>query len=299
MKTLIVGGTGMIGTHIAALLREQGDDVTIAARKAPEAGSTAAEFPVLLGDYTQNEFSPAELKGFEGIVFAAGNDIRHIGKDVDRAEFWEKAQTGGVPRFVARAKEAGVGNVVQIGSYYHHLMPQLIETDDYVRARARADEGARALADADFNVSTLNPPSILGVIPGRSTKAISRFVQWADGQRPEIPNFGPAGGTNYMSVRSLAQAVSGALRGAESGKAYLVGDANLTFTEYFQMIFDAAGSSIVLEERDEEHPMLPDAFIVQGRGNTISYEADATPLGYTQGDARRAIEEIVAAVRAQ
>ena len=294
----------MIGSHVAAHLRERGEDVTLAARSAPEAGSRASEFPVLLGDYTEDGLSAAELEGFEAIVFAAGNDIRHIGRDADPAaiaQFWERTQIGGVPRFVARAKQAGVGRVVQIGSYYHQVLPELVATNEYVRARALADEGARALADADFNVSTLNPPSILGVIPGPSTRAVRRLVLWADGKRPETPNFAPAGGTNYMSVLSLAEAVGGALRNAESGKAYLVGDANLSFTEYFQMIFDAAGSAITLEERDEEHPMLPDPFIVQGRGNTIAYETDpaeTAALGYTQGDARRAIEEMVAAVRA-
>lgn len=300
MKTLIVGGTGMIGTHVASHLREQGDDVTMAARTAPAPGSVASGFPVLLRDYTKGELSVADLGAFEAVVFAAGNDIRHLPRDVDPAEFWEQTQIGGVPRVVARAKEAGVRSVVQIGSYYHQVLPELVETNEYVRARALADERARELAAADFTVSTLNPPSILGVIPGRPIRTIGRILEWADGERPETPNFAPAGGTNYMSVRSLAEATRGAMYNAES-KAYLVGDANLTFREYFQMIFDAAGSKIQLEERDEEHPFLPDPFIVQGRGNVITYETDpaeTATLGYTQGDAPRAIEEIVALTRA-
>ena len=301
MKTLIIGGTGMIGTATAAHLREQGDDVTVAARTAPAPGTVASEFPILLGDYSEGGFTAADLAPFEGIVFAAGNDIRHIPADADRAEFWEKMQIGGVPRFAALAKEAGVPNFVQIGSYYHQVLPELVDTDDYVRARALADDGARALGDDQFTVSTLNAPSILGVTPGVSMRRIGRFLDWADGNKPDVPNFAPAGGTNYMSVRSLAEAVSGALRHAETGTAYLIGDANLSFREYFQMIFDAAGSAITLVERDEEHRMLPDPFIVQGRGNTISYETDpaqTAALGYTQGDAPRAIAEMVAQTRA-
>ncbi|WP_024795539.1 NAD-dependent epimerase/dehydratase family protein [Tomitella biformata] len=301
MKTLIIGGTGMIGTEIAAVLRERGDDVTVAARTAPASGTVASEFPVLLGDYSEGGFTAADLAPFEGIVFAAGNDIRHIPADADRAEFWEKMQIGGVPRFAALAKEAGVPNFVQIGSYYHQILPGLVETNDYVRARALADERARDLGDHQFTVSTLNAPNILGVTPGPSMARIGRFLAWADGTMPEIPNFTPAGGTNYMSVRSLAESVRGALDNAETGTAYLLGDANLAFREYFQMIFDAAGSSITLVERDEAHPMLPDPFIVQGRGNTISYETDpaeTAALGYTQGDAPRAITEMVALTRA-
>lgn len=301
MKTLIIGGTGMIGTEVASHLREQGDEVTVAARTAPAPGTVASEFPVLLGDYSEGGFTAADIAPFEGIVFAAGNDIRHIPADADRAAFWEKMQIGGVPRFAALAKEAGVPNFVQIGSYYHQVLPELVETNDYVRARALADERARELGDDQFTVSTLNAPNILGVTPGPSMARIGRFLAWADGKMPEIENFTPAGGTNYMSVRSLAEAAGGALRNAETGTAYLIGDANLSFREYFQMIFDAAGSSITLAERDEEHPMLPDPFIVQGRGNVIAYETDpaqTAALGYTQGDAPRAIAEMVAQTRA-
>ncbi|WP_024793678.1 NAD-dependent epimerase/dehydratase family protein [Tomitella biformata] len=301
MKTLVVGGTGMIGTHIAAILRDQGNEVTVAARTAPKPGSLAHEFPVVLGDYSAGSFSAQDLAPFESVVFAAGSDIRHLPRGVDTAEFWEKTQSGGVPRFVALAKEAGVSRVVQIGSYYHQVRPELVESNEYVRARCLADEGARALADENFTVTTLNPPSILGANPGGTMSGLGKVLAWSDGNLPDVPNFAPAGGTNYMSARSLAEAVAGALRNGES-KAYLIGDANLTFREYFQAIFDAAGSKIQLAERDEEHPFLPDAFIVQGRGNAISYETDAeetAALGYTQGDVPRVISELVAATRAR
>ncbi|QCB50318.1 NAD(P)-dependent oxidoreductase [Rhodococcus sp. PAMC28707] len=301
MKTLVVGGTGMIGTHIAAVLREQGNDITVAARTAPKPGSLASEFPVMLGDYSAGTFSLQDLAPFEAVVFAAGNDIRHIPRGIDTADFWEKTQSGGVPRFVALAKKAGVRRLVQIGSYYHQVLPKLVESNEYVAARCLADEGSRALADADFTVSTLNPPSILGANPGGTMSGLGKVLAWSAGNLPDIPNFAPAGGTNYMSARSLAEAVRGALQHGES-KAYLIGDVNLTFREYFQTIFDAAGSEIQLEERDEEHPLLPDAFIVQGRGNTISYETDAVEtatLGYTQGDVKRVISELVAATKAR
>ncbi|QDQ96247.1 NAD-dependent epimerase/dehydratase family protein [Tomitella fengzijianii] len=300
MKVLVVGGTGMIGTHFATHLRDLGDEVTLAARSEPAEGTVAAQFPVIRGDYTRGDFSEADLEPFEGVVFAAGNDPRHLPKGADAAEFWESTQVESVPRFAALAKKAGVRRFVQVGSYYHQVLPELVESNPYVRGRALADERARELADADFAACTLNPPSILGVIPGAPLKRIARFVQWADGGLPDVPNFAPAGGTNYMSVRSLSEAAGGALHRGEPGKAYLIGDANWSFREYFQTFFDAAGSTVRLEERDEEHPMMPDPFIIQGRGNTISYRTDPEEtalLGYRQGDAQRAVEEMVAKVR--
>lgn len=295
MKILIVGGTGMIGGHAALMLAGEGHEVVLGARKPPQEESPVRDFPVLIGDYTRDEFSPAELAGFDAVVFAAGNDIRHLSRDVDVDEFWRKTQIEGVPRFVARAKQAGVRRVVQLGSYYHHVMPHLADTDAYVRARKLADEGARALADTDFNVSTLNPPSIVGAMPGVAAKRYQKLVAWGRGDLPEIPDFAPTGGTNYMSVRSLCQAISGALRNAESGRAYLVGDQNMRFQEFFQLFFDVAGRGRRIEERDEEHPILPDAFIVPGRGNILAYEPDPAEvalLGYDRNDIVRAVREI-------
>lgn len=301
MKILIVGGTGMIGAHTAIHLREEGNDVTVAARNPLAEDSPVRDFPVLLGDYTEQTFTAAQLAPYEGIVFAAGQDIRHMGRGVDEAEFWERTQTGGVPRFAALAKEAGVSRFVQVGSYYHHLRPEYTETMPYVAARKAADEGARALADEDFNVSTLNPPSILGAISGVSAKRYRKLFSWAAGNESEIPDFAPAGGTNYLSAHSLAEAIWGALQRAESGKAYLIGDQNLTFTEYFQLLVDAAGGDRAIEERNEEHPLLPDSFIVQGRGNVIAYEpdpADVELLGFTRNDCARAIAEMYEIVQA-
>ena len=201
-----------------------------------------------------------------------------------------------MPRFAALAKSAGVRRFVQLGSYYHQVMPHLVQSNAYVRARALADEGARALANESFNVTTLNPPSIVGAVPGVPAKRYEKLIAWAQG-RLEIDPYGPAGGTNYMSVQSLSEAIEGALLQGQTGKAYLVGDENLSFTDFFQMFFDAAGNSTRLREEDRAHPLLPDAFIVPGRGKTLAYEPDAGEtqrLGYRRNDVRRAVQEIYA-----
>jgi len=301
MKILLVGGSGMIGAHAALLLREHGDDVTVAARGALSDDSPVAGFPLLVGDYTVPTFTAEQLRGFDGVVFAAGQDPRHRTDGGDDEAFWETTQSVGVPRFAALAKQAGVGRFVQIGSYYHHLQPAFADTNPYVASRRDADEGARALADDSFTVCTLNPPSIIGAVPGASARRYRRMVSWAAGKEPAFPDFAPTGGTNYMSAYSLAQAIHGALHRGESGKAYLVGDQNLLYKEFFQLMVDAAGGDRTIPERDESHPFLPDAAIVQGRGNRLSYEPapeEVQLLGYDRNDCARAVEELVEVVLA-
>lgn len=298
-RVLVVGGTGMIGSHIAARLRARGDDVTIASRST----EGAYDPPVIEGiprvavDYTDATLRADALRGYDAVVFSAGNDIRHVAADEESAEFWNRVQSEGVPRFAALCRDAGVSRFVQIGSYYHQLHPEWAERDAYVAARKAADEGARALVTDSFAPITLNPPSIVGVIPGRVLKGFGRLISWVRGELDEPELFGPAGGTNFMSVRSLVQAVEGALDRGVGGTAYLIGDENLHYSEYWQKIADAAGSERSIEERDEEHPFHPDRFIVQGRGNAIAYEpveAETALLGYVRGDIDRALSEIVA-----
>lgn len=300
MKILVVGGTGMIGATAALHLREQGNDVTISGRSPVNEASPVASFPALLGDYMAQTFTADMLTGFDAVVFAAGQDVRHKPGDIDEATYWQQAQSAGVPNFAALAKQAGVGRFVQVGSYYHQVRPELAETNAYVAARKAADEGVRALADGSFTACTLNPPSIIGAIAGLSAKRYRRMVSWAAGNEPQFPDFAPTGGTNYMSVRSLAEAIWGALQHGESGKAYLIGDQNLTYQQFFQLLVDAAGGNRVIEERNEEHPFMPDAIIVHGRGNVLAYEPDPAEtalLGYQRHDCERAVRELVEVVR--
>lgn len=300
MKTLVIGGTGMIGCHAATLLTDRGHDVTIGARSAPAEESPVAGLPVLLGDYATGGLTEAELEPFDAVVFAAGQDVRHVKAEDADADFWAAYQSEGVPAFMARAKRAGVRRAVQVGSYYHMVRPDLADTNPYVRARQLADERSRELADGDFNVSTLNPPSIVGTIPGRNARGFGKMLAWGRGElTAKVPDAAPPGGTNYMSARSLAEAIAGALENAEPGAAYLIGDENLSYRDYFQLVFDVSGGGRTLEERDESHPFLPDHMIVPGRGAVISYEpapAVVELLGYRRGDVRPMLEEMARAV---
>jgi nucleoside-diphosphate-sugar epimerase len=295
MKTLVVGGTGMIGAHIAENLHKHGHEVSVMSR-SPELESdppAISGMARIVGDYIAG-IDRDSLAPFTNVVFAAGQDIRHIDLERDTLELWLDIQGRAVPEFAAVARDAGVKRFVQIGSYYHHLYPEWAGRIPYVAGRKMADEGARALTTDGFAAITLNPPSIVGATPGTSLRRFSRMFSWLCGERPEEV-FAPKGGTNYMSVHALAEAARGAIERGKPGAAYLVGGENLTFREFFQMLADVAGSTITVDERDAECPFLPDRFIVQGRGNVVAYdvpEEEREILGYPKGDVRSTLEEL-------
>ncbi|MGU7784609.1 NAD-dependent epimerase/dehydratase family protein [Burkholderia sp. PU8-34] len=302
MNILVIGGTGLIGGHAALYLREQGNTVTLAARKPAAAGSALASFDVLQRDYVAGNFTRDDLARFDAIVFAAGNDIRHLPPGTDEAAHWERANVEAVPRFFALARDAGVKKAVLVGSFYPQVAPELVDTVPYVRSRHLADERVRALATPDFSVCSANAPFVVGSVPGLRNEMFAAYTGYAEGKLAGLPVYGPAGGSNFISTQSLSEAIWGALQRGESGKAYLVGDENLSFADYFAAFFRAAGHPQPVPSLDQAHPLLPDIAIYTGRGNVVSYDpdpADLAVLRYRRGDVQRAVDEVVAHCRAQ
>ncbi len=298
MQLLVVGGSGAIGGHAALHLNSLGYDVAISSRKAPAVGAGLENLEWVQGNYLDDTFSEEYLSGFEGVIFAAGNDIRHLpvegGVDADAHYLWANGEK--IPEFAAMAKRAGVKCFINIGSFYPQILPESIADDAYVRSRDIADRGVCALSDEGFRAMSLNAPFVVGLAAGMASDMFAAYINYARNMFPYIKPFGPTGGTNFLSVQSLSEAIAGALERGLGGTSYLLGDENLSFAEFFGLFFSAAGNPLDLPSLDEEHPMLPDSAIMQGRGNVISYEPDADEaalLQYRRADIARAVQDMV------
>lgn len=255
-----------------------------------------AKMPFLQGDYVKGDFTKDRLEGFDAVVFSAGNDMRHVAEGDDLDEHLLHANVEAVPHFMRIARDAGVKRVVLLGTFYIQAAPDLEKSRYYMRSRRLACEASRAESRPGFDVISINPPFMAGGVPGLPSPFLDPNIAWAKGE-VNAPLFAPAGGVNVMSYRSLSQAIEGALLRGEPGKAYLVGDENLTYAQYLSLFFKAAGNPVELESRDEPHPVFPDTFISQGRGNFIHYEPDAEEvalLGYARNDVANGVAEAVA-----
>lgn len=293
MRVLVVGGTGLIGSHAAEMLRSRGYAVSIASRSTrPQAGFFST-FGFVRGNYLGG-LSTKDLASYQAIVFAAGSDVRHIPPGEDENEFWLRTQIEGVPRFAALAREAGVRIFVHVCSYYHQVAPELVGRSIYVWARALADARTRALDSDGFRVMTLNPSSVVGITPGSSDGKFHRLFAWAAGLRPDVPNIAPPGGANYVSATSLAEAIVSAIERGSPATAYLVGDENIDFRQLFKKIFVIAGNPAELQIVDQEHPLHPDIIFPPGRGATIAFDQTHVEphLNYRRFDIDRELRNI-------
>lgn len=294
-RTLIVGGTGLTGVHAALYLRDCGHSVTVASRRPPSLECLTG-FDHLVANYLNHDDLPLDvLSGFDALVFAAGADIRQYPRDgkEDEASFYRRVNSQGIPRFFKRAKDAGIQKAVYIGTFYPQLVPEAIETSAYVGSRHLADQGVRALSDDSFRVCSLNAPFILGHVQGLDLPHLSALVQFALGRMPGLPLLAPAGGVNHITSRSMAQAIESALERGRSRHAYLVGDKNLTWKEYLELYFQAAGQPIDLPVSFDEHPLFPDIILYGGRNSTLHYEPEVGELAYSRDQVGAAIEELV------
>jgi nucleoside-diphosphate-sugar epimerase len=231
VKILVVGGTGMIGGHTALHLQSLGHDVSIAGRRPPQATTELVKLPFVQGDFMAGTFTAEQLAPFDAVVFAAGNDIRHLPKGENFYAHVLRSNAECVPQFAALCRDAGVKRFVHIGSFYPHVAPELMDSNDYIRSRQLAVYGIIALATPDFHVCSLDAPFVVGTVPGMSLPMFEAYVRYAEGKMDGLEPYGPAGGTNFISCRSLSEAIAGALERGENGKAYLVGDENLGFAE--------------------------------------------------------------------
>jgi len=297
MNILIVGGTGLIGAEAALHLAGEGHHVSIMARKPSQAPAIAA-LPFVQGDYVNDEPSQFNLDQYDALVFCAGADIRYLPQDgsVMPEDFYSEVNDRAVPAFLDAAKKAGVGRAVYIGTFYPQLAPEKIGVCPYVTSRHNTDLAVRALASDDFNVCSLNLPFVLGKVPGVEVGHIDALAAYAKGQLEGMPVFAPRGGTNHISSLSVAHAINSALKVAQPAKAYLLGDANLSWQDYLEAWFSAVGNPQSLSVLEDDHPLLPNIIMFAGAGVSISYETD-TELDYPRDQIPSLIQTIADAAQ--
>ncbi|WJK41559.1 NAD-dependent epimerase/dehydratase family protein [Solwaraspora sp. WMMA2056] len=236
MRILVVGGSGLIGTHVVDLLRERGHVVTTVARTA----RAGVDHVLDVGPALVDDLRPL-LTGQDGIVYGIRVDEQRVLPapihPVLRAELVDP-----VERMFTAARHAGLTRGVLLGSYYTYhdrLRPQwrLGDRHAYIRCRLEQARQARTAAGPDLPVTVLELPFVFGRAGDRLPNWAGPLDRWA---RSAAPLLAPVGGTAAASAGSVAVAAVDALEGAD-GADVPVADANLTWAEMVGRIAGAVG----------------------------------------------------------
>ncbi|CAM3670094.1 NAD(P)-dependent oxidoreductase [Erysipelothrix urinaevulpis] len=245
MKTLVIGGTGLLGSEIARQLIEKGHEVTgLALPPVPTGAPIPQEMKLEFANYI--EMSDDEmanvLKGMDGVVFAAGVDERIPGPS-PIYDFFKKYNIDAMERVLRISKEVGVKHAVVLGSYFTAMdrkFPEfeLTKWHPYIRSRVDQLNLAISMADENFDVSVVELPYIFGSQPGR--KPVWTLLVDSVNATPDATYY-TGGGTTMVTVRQVGQACVGALEKNKGGNYYPLGYFNLTFTEMMAIVHEAMG----------------------------------------------------------
>jgi nucleoside-diphosphate-sugar epimerase len=238
VRILVVGGSGLIGAHVAAVLRERGHAVTATARTAQPGIDALLELEKADVDELRRL-----LAGHDGVVYAARTDeqraLRKPIYPVFRDDLVEP-----VVRLFTAARLEGLTRGVVMGSYYtyyHRLHPRLrlAERHTYIRCRIEQAQEARAAAGDGLPVAVLELPFVFGRAGDRLPNWSGPLERWA---RSRSPLLAPVGGSAAVSARSVALVAADALERA-GGEDVPVADENLTWDEMMARIAAAVGRS--------------------------------------------------------
>ncbi|MEI5992669.1 NAD-dependent epimerase/dehydratase family protein [Candidatus Enterococcus mansonii] len=244
-KIFVLGGTGFLGYHIILELLTRGYSVrTLSRSPMPIKDLLPKEVEFQARDI--NDFSDDELltllNDVDGFIHAAGADDRLLPKK-PATTFYYEANVLPTQRLVRLAKKAGVKSFVICGSYFAEFaerMPELeLQKQPYIRNRLLQEQIGFAEGEGEMKVTSLRLPYIFGTMPGRLPfwKIVVDQIYGKE-MFPALK-----GGTAMVTVQQVAQAAVGACEKGKHRKTYALGDTNMKFVDFYQLIVNVLGQS--------------------------------------------------------
>ncbi len=238
MKIAITGATGFLGGQLVERLVSAGHAVTALARgEAPKL--TRCGVRVVQGELPDSAAAERLVDGAEALVHLAGRVSRdpadgpamyRLHVEGSRGLF-AAARAAKVPRVLLASSSGtiGVSKEERVATEADDYPIETVGRWPYYLSKIYEEKLALSLhRSKGLPVVCLNPSLILG--PGderlSSTGDVWKFLH------RDIPAM-PKGGLSFVDVRDAAAAFEAALTRGRIGERYLLGGANLPFSEFF------------------------------------------------------------------
>jgi len=237
-KTLVTGGTGLIGSHVVRALVERGDDVRVALRPNSRMDNLADLNPELEEsdcDVLDRRAVRRALRGVERVFHIAGTtSLRQPAETVFRVNVHgtrtvlEEALRAGVQRVVYTSSVAAVGPAERGSTADERHAFRGSYGIPYVAAKREAEVEALRLAARGLPMVIVNPAHVFG--PGdlyrSSTVVVRRFLC------RQIPAY-VDGAINIVDVADVARGHLLADERGVVGERYILGNRNYTWERLF------------------------------------------------------------------
>lgn len=237
-KTLVTGGTGFIGSHVARRLLGRGDDLRLTLRSHSKLDNLKGlEYEPVTCDLLDRRAVRRALKGVERVFHSA--ELASLGRQ-DAARMFE-VNVEGTRTLLEECLRAGVERVVYTSSVAAIGPAAPGETADegqvftagrlgipYVNSKHEAEVEALRLGAQGLPVVCVNPCWVFGPgdVYGHSTAIVRRFLL---GQIPLYLN----GAINIVDVDDVARGHLLADEKGRVGERYVLGNRNYTHDRLF------------------------------------------------------------------
>jgi dihydroflavonol-4-reductase len=235
-KTLVTGGAGLVGSQVARLLAQRGDDLRLTVRADTPTEYLDFEYEAVRCDILDRQAVRRALRGVERVFHIAGlTSMRAPASELFRVNaegtriVMEEALRAGVERVVHTSSVAAVGPAPRGAvADERQLFPPGGCAIPYVDAKREAEVQALRLLARGLPVVTVNPAFVLGAgdYKRSSTELVRRFL------RREIQAY-VDGALNVVDVGDVARGHLLADERGEVGERYILGNRNFTFDRLF------------------------------------------------------------------
>ncbi len=246
MKAFITGATGFIGSHLAAMLRKRGDQVTCLVRDPAKASNLSAIGATLAkGDVTDRDSMREPMRGAEVVYHVAGwYAIGKLDRDkmqainVDGARHTlELAAELGIPRIVHTSTVGVFGNTHGRVVDETYRAPKSEMASEYERTKWEAHyEVAVPLQQKGAPVIIVQPGGVTGA--GDASPHVQTFQMFLQ-RTPAMA--GAKSGLTFAHVDDIAESHILAAEKGKIGESYIIAGEPLTYRDLFQILEKISG----------------------------------------------------------
>jgi len=247
MKTLVIGATGFIGSSLVRELLKDGEEVKVLVRKNSDTRNIEGlEVEKAYGDIRDKESVKLALKGCDTFYQTAA---LYAFWAPDSKVFYD-INVEGTKSALNAALEQGVKKVVYTSTiaavgYYGADNPanedvefNLWDTGDhYTRSKHLGEVEAKKFCEKGLPLVIVNPAVVIGVRDIKPTPSGKMIIDVVNKKMPGYIE----GGINLVDVEDVARGHILAAQKGRIGERYILGNKNLSITDYFQLIGEVAG----------------------------------------------------------
>lgn len=298
-STLLTGGAGLVGSHVARLLVERGDRVRLTVRAGTRRENLDFEYEAVDCDILDRRAVRRALRGVDRVFHVAGLTSLRARPEVlfqvnveGTRVVLEEALRAGVERVVHTSSVAAIGPAPrgtvaderQLYSPGGYGIP-------YVDSKREAEAEALRLAARGLPVVIVNPAFVFGAgdVNRSSTELVRRFL------RRELPAY-VDGALNVVDVHDVARGHLLADEKGTVGERYILGNRNFTLDRLFADLARLSGVeapalklplhvALALAHAGEAMPGRPPATVNEVRAGALWWAYRSTKakreLGYS------------------